>query len=407
MRIAYVVADRGIPVFGAKGASIHVREMVGAFAGLGHQVTLVAAEHGDQAGALAASLVKIETCDEPGFAAVLRANAAERRRLREQLAMAASKAAEATLRRLHAKVGFDLVYERYSLFSTAGVRAGRDLDVPCFLEVNAPLVLEQEQFRKLVHLEKACAIETEVFEQADGLLTVSEEMRAYVLSRGARPDRSYVIPNAVDVVRFHPGVAAKLPDGLAGKFIVGFSGGLKPWHGIEVLMDAFRLLAVRSADYHLLVIGDGPLRDWLRGYLRGAKLERAATMVGWVANEELPSLLRAMHVAVAPYPAMEGFYFSPLKLYEYMAVGAPVVASRLGQIAEAIEHGTNGLLVEPGDAVALADGIERLRADPALRASLADKAACKAVHRTWTHNAERVIELAQALRRPELVPRSA
>jgi glycosyltransferase involved in cell wall biosynthesis len=407
VRVAYVVADRGIPVFGAKGASIHVREIVGALTGLGHQVTLVAAEHGDQSGALAANLVAIETCDGPEFAAALQADAAVRRRLREDLAMAVGEAAQATLRRLHAKVGFDLVYERYSLFSTAGVRTGRSLDVPCLVEVNAPLVLEQQQFRKLIHLEKACAVEAEVFEQADGLLTVSEEMRAYVLSRGARPDRTHVIPNAVDVARFHPGVAANLPDGLAGKFIVGFSGGLKPWHGIEVLMDAFRLLAARSTDFHLLVVGDGPLREWVRGYLRGAKLERAATMMGRVPNEELPSLLRAMHVAVAPYPAMEGFYFSPLKLYEYMAVGAPVVASRLGQIAEAIQHGETGLLVAPGNAATLAHEIERLRAAPALRMSLGAEAARKAAGRTWTHNAERVIELAQALRPPELAPRSA
>jgi glycosyltransferase involved in cell wall biosynthesis len=394
-------------VFGAKGASIHIREMVGALAGLGHQVTLVAAEPGAAPGTLAADLVAIEPCAEPELAAALRVDAGERRRLREDLAMVVSEAAEAILRRLHAKVGFDLVYERYSLFSTAGVRAGRSLDVPCLVEVNAPLVLEQQQFRKLVHLEKACAIEAEVFEQADGLLTVSEEIRAYVVSKGAKADRAHVVPNAVDVARFHPGVAARLPDGLAGKFIVGFSGGLKPWHGIEVLMDAFGLLAARSADYHLLVIGDGPLREWMRGYLRGAKLERAATMTGWVPNDELPGLLRAIHVAVAPYPAMEGFYFSPLKLYEYMAVGAPVVASRLGQIAEAIEHGETGLLVEPGDAAALADEIERLRAHPTLRMSLGAKAARRAAGCTWTHNAERAIELARALRRPELTARSA
>jgi glycosyltransferase involved in cell wall biosynthesis len=407
MRIAYVVADRGIPVFGDKGASIHVREMVGALAGLGHQVTLVAAEPGTATGTLAADLVTIEPGAGLELAAALRADAGERRQLREDLAIAVGEAAEAALRRLHGKVGFDLVYERYSLFSTAGVRAGRSLDVPCLVEVNAPLVLEQQQFRKLVHLEKACAIEAEVFEQADALLTVSEEMRAYVVSKGATPDRAHVVPNAVDVARFHPGVAARLPDGLEGKFIVGFSGGLKPWHGIEVLMDAFRLLAGRSADYHLLVIGDGPLREWMRGYLRGAKLEKAATMVGWLPNEEVPGLLRAIHVAVAPYPAMEGFYFSPLKLHEYMAVGAAVIASRLGQIAETIEHGETGLLVEPGDAAALADEIERLRAHPTMRMSLGAKAARRAAACTWTHNAERVIELARVLRRPKVTLRSA
>jgi glycosyltransferase involved in cell wall biosynthesis len=412
MRIAYVVADRGIPAFASKGASIHVREMVDAFSDLGHPVTLLVALFGQATGTVAADIVKIRptedrACERQYAAMAPWQEAAEGRRLREAVALTTGDTAEELLLQLHGGAPFDLIYERYSLFSAAGVRASKALGVPCLVEVNAPLVLEQRRFRKLVHVDLAEAIEAEVFKNADGLITVSEQVRTYALAKGAAPERTQIVPNGVNTSRFHPGAAARRRDGLAHKFVVGFSGSLKPWHGIELLLDAFRLLARRFPDYHLLVVGDGPLREWIAGYARGAGLDGAVTATGWLAHEELPGALRAMDVAVAPYPATEGFYFSPLKLYEYMAVGAPVVASRLGQITEVVEHGATGLLVEPGDSAALADGIERLRLDPALRRAIGARAAQRASAFTWRRNADRVIELARTARRARSVPAPA
>lgn len=412
MRIAYVVADRGVPVFGAKGASIHVREMVGAFAGLGHQVTLLTALYGRDGASVPAEVVKIRTSEdksrEKEYADVAsKSELDHRRRLREDLAVALCAAAERTLLELHRTRPFDLIYERYSLFSAAGVRASSALGIPCFVEVNAPLVAEQRQFRKLMHVDVAEAIEAEVFKGADALLAVSEPVRDYMLAKGAAAEGTHVIPNAADVTRFHPGVEAGRLDIPVDKFVVGFSGSLKPWHGLEVLLEAFRLLATRSPGYHLLIVGDGPLRDWIQGYLRGAGLEGTATLTGWVDHEQLPGLLRGMDVAVAPYPAMGNFYFSPLKLYEYMAVGAPVVASGLGQVARIIQHEMTGLLVEPGDPCALADQIERLRADPDLRARLGVEAAHRVGECTWMHNARRVSALAGTLSRSAATSGSA
>ena len=399
MRIAYVIADEGIPVSSATGASTHVREMVNAFAGAGHRVTLVAAAHGQGDSPIAADIVTIGSEDKAWAITLPQRGLGGKTPLREALAMQLGVTAMETLLRVHATRPFDLIYERYSLFSAAGVRAARRLGIPCFVEVNAPLLLEQRRFRKLTSIAEAEAIETEVFETADGVLTVSEPVRAYALGKGARPTHTHVVPNGVDLTRFHPGVQTSVPDDLAGRFIVGFSGSMKAWHGLEVLMEAFRVLAQWSPAYHLLVVGDGPLRGWIDGYVRGARLDGAVTMTGWVPPPELPGLLKAMDVAVAPYPATEDFYFSPLKLYEYMAVGAPVVASRLGQIAQTIRHGETGLLVEPGDPIALASQIERLRTDPVLRVNVGARAACRAADFTWEQNVRTVIDLATHLSR--------
>jgi glycosyltransferase involved in cell wall biosynthesis len=103
-----------------------------------------------------------------------------------------------------------------------------------------------------------------------------------------------------------------------------------------------------------------------------------------------------MDVAVAPYPPQAEFYFSPLKVYEYMAAGLPVVASRIGQIEEAIRDGVDGVLCPPGDPEAFAAALLRLADDPLLRARLGRAARESVVaERTWSAVAGLIIGLAR------------
>jgi glycosyltransferase involved in cell wall biosynthesis len=111
-----------------------------------------------------------------------------------------------------------------------------------------------------------------------------------------------------------------------------------------------------------------------------------------------------MDVAVAPYPNLTRFYFSPLKVYEYMAAGLPVVASRLGQLEGLIRHGINGLLCPPGDAAALADTLAGLRADPGLRRRLGETARATVLRQhTWEAAVGHILCLAKAVPAPGLV----
>jgi glycosyltransferase involved in cell wall biosynthesis len=114
-----------------------------------------------------------------------------------------------------------------------------------------------------------------------------------------------------------------------------------------------------------------------------------------VEPRQVPALLRRMDVAVAPYPPMQGFYFSPLKVYEYLAAGLPVVVSRVGDLPAVLDDGDLGVLVEPGDAVALADAVARLRADTLARERLRRWGRLRAVQRhDWSGVVERVLSLA-------------
>jgi glycosyltransferase involved in cell wall biosynthesis len=198
----------------------------------------------------------------------------------------------------------------------------------------------------------------------------------------------------VDPARFPPGVPPthRAP---AASFTVGFVGTLKQWHGLEVLVDAFTGLHLSVPSARLLIVGDGPERENLVDRLTRAGIRHAAHLTGAVAPEEVPGLLASMDVAVAPYPEETTFYFSPLKVYEYMVAGLPVVASRIGQLARLIEHERTGLLCEPGDAAALSAALQRLCEDRVLGERLGRHAReLVQRHHTWDRVVQRIVELA-------------
>src|SRR6266478_1027903 len=126
----------------------------------------------------------------------------------------------------------------------------------------------------------------------------------------------------------------------------------------------------RAPNARLLIVGDGTEKEKLLGDLSSRNLLEQAHFTGAIAHTDVPGLLASMDAAVAPYPDLADFYFSPLKVYEYMAAGLPVVASRVGQLAQLIRHEDNGLLYPPSDTAALAAALERLRREPALRQRL-------------------------------------
>jgi glycosyltransferase involved in cell wall biosynthesis len=384
MRIAYVCADGGIAVFGEKGASVHITAMAQAFCRTGHEVRLLCARRGIGS---AEYPVEEVTADLPP---------PEDRAGKERGRIATAAAIEDRLVALHRSWPFDLIYERYSLWSAAGVRAARRLGVPVVVEVNAPLVAEQSEFRALVLAEEARAIEGEVFRTADALAVVSDELAAYVMTRGTMADRVHVIRNAVDTARFHAQVPRAHVRGIPDTaFVIGFSGSLKAWHGLDSLLPAFRALRDHLPSAHLLVVGEGPRAPWVEGYAAGAGLADAITLTGWVGHDALPGLIARMDVATAPYPATDGHYFSPLKLYEYLALGRPIVASRIGQTAQVLDGTDAALLVPPGDPVALTQALRTLATDAPLAARLARNAAIEGRRHDWTDNARAVTALAR------------
>jgi glycosyltransferase involved in cell wall biosynthesis len=393
MRIAYVCADPGIPVFGNKGGSVHVQEVARALGRTGARVDLFAAAIGGTPPPDLEEVDVVEVPIGPGGASA-----------RERACLDANERLTAAL----AERGpFDLVYERQSLFGFAGMEFARESGIPGLLEVNAPLVLEQETYRKLVNRAAAEEAARRAFSAASAILAVSRNLAARLGREPAARERVHEVPNGVDPARFAADLAparTKSPD----EFVVGFVGSLKPWHGLSVLADAFAHFSEREPRARLLVVGDGAGREELRSEIGARGLEAKVFFAGAVPPAEVPRWLRSMDVAAAPYPLLADFYFSPLKIYEYMAAGLAVVASRSGQIAEAIDDSRTGLLCTPGDAAAFATAFETLARDETLRARLGRTAREEVLrNHTWASVAGRILEIAERVDAPSTPERRA
>ena len=161
------------------------------------------------------------------------------------------------------------------------------------------------------------------------------------------------------------------------------------------MTEAYIRFARRGPPSRLLVVGDGPERPLLERMVAAAGYGDRLECVGAVSHHHVPEQLARMHVGLAPYPELEPFYFSPLKVFEYMAGGAAVVASDVGQISSLIDHGENGLLCPPEDTQTLSEELFRLAADESLRHRLAVAGRTFVErHHTWRH---RMQELFQTL----------
>ncbi|MBL8929681.1 MAG: glycosyltransferase family 4 protein [Kineosporiaceae bacterium] len=388
MRIAVLCSDLGVRIPGDKGASMHLSAITAAFAALGHEVMLIGvAGHGEPPTELAG--VHRLLLPHPG-----RSEGIERERRKLAFTDHLHDVALPELTRF----GPELIYERLALFGTAGTRSARRLGVPHVVEVNALLAREEAAWRGLHHTGEATRREVEVLAAADLRVTVSQEWRRAV--RDLVGDLATVtVPNGVDAATFRSlptRGAARADWGLPQTgALAGFVGALRGWHGVEVAIDA---LARTRRPVELVVAGDGDLRASLAERAVRAGVAERVHWLGHVAHHRVPSLLAALDLALAPYPSRD-FAFSPLKLYEYLAAGVPVVASDVGQVHDVLQAAGCGVLVEPGRADALAAGIDRAldgRAGLRRRAAAARHRAL--VEHAWPRRAADILSALAQLR---------
>jgi glycosyltransferase involved in cell wall biosynthesis len=279
--------------------------------------------------------------------------------------------------------GAEALYERISLHSAAGATAARRLGIPHLVELNAPLPEEAARYRRLERPHEAERLERMVLSSADAVLAVSGPLVRYARERGA--SRVEVFPNAVDLERFTAPSTVREPRCV-------FLGALRPWHGIEALAEGWRLLGREAPS--LLVVGDGPGRVALEAV--------GADVIGAVPHGEVPALLSSASIGLAPYAPDAPGYFSPLKLFEYLAAGLAVVAGSIAGVREVVGP-DHAVLVPPGDPVALAGAVRELARDESKRARLgvAGRELVAAQH-TWDRRARRILALAYRLQ-PALV----
>ncbi|HTM00266.1 MAG TPA: glycosyltransferase family 4 protein [Candidatus Omnitrophota bacterium] len=287
----------------------------------------------------------------------------------------------------------DALYERYAFFHVAGALAAGAAGVPLILEVNYTAATPLYRNRSRLLRPLARAAERFVFRRAGLIVAVSSVLREAIVAGGIPADRVLTMPNAADPDRFRPeisGEAVRERYGLRGARVVGFTGAFFPWHGVGFLLDALAALLRDMPEAAALLVGDGPERPLLEERVRREGLEARVRFAGWIGHEGLPEHVAAFDIAVMPD---SNEYGSPMKIYEYMAMGKPVVAPRLGPLADGIVDGGTGILFPRRDPAALQAALASLLGDEALRARMGANARAHVLaHHTWDRNAARVLE---------------
>jgi len=274
----------------------------------------------------------------------------------------------------------------------AAVVAARRLGIPSLYEVRGLWELTKASRDRDWANSDAYAfmasMEYEAANAADHVFTLTSALRDILVERGVDSSKITLAPNAVDTSRFFPRPAdtsLRAQLGLQGRTVIGYAGSLLEYEGIDVLLEATALLKHRH-DLAVLIVGSGPAATTLERMVRELDIETLVTFTGPVPHADVSSHLSLMDVVVIPrkgLPVTEAV--SPMKPFEAMAAGIPVVASDVAAIAEIIRDGETGLLHRKDDPQSLAQVLERLLEDSELASRLAIEArAWVERERTWT-----------------------
>lgn len=288
------------------------------------------------------------------------------------------------------------LYQRHFAFSIAGALLSRRLKIPLILEYNGSeaWIADHWDPNPLRLWIRLC--EEVTLKSAARIVVVSRVLRDDLLERGIAPDRIRVNPNAVDTNFFYPGRgrdSARAELGMQpADVLIGFVGSFSLWHGIDPLQQAIaRLLNTQlPCRMRFVLIGDGLLQGEMRTALATYERTREVIFTGPLQPEKVAEYLDASDILVSPHiPMPDGsrFFGSPTKLFEYMAMGKAIVASRLDQLGEVLEHERTALLVTPGNPEELEQAILRLALDSVKREMLGAAARQAAVERHgWSRN---------------------
>ena len=298
----------------------------------------------------------------------------------------------------------DFIYQRYSRFTWAGIEASLKTSRPLFLEYNGSEVWVGRHWDSAGMFPLLERVERLNLKAAARIFVVSEIERENLLKAGVADEKIIVNPNGVDAESFRAGVGGeevRKACGIADSdTLVGFIGTFGPWHGVVELARAIALMP-GDAPVKFMLVGTGKLREEVERIIHEAHATDRVIFTGPVEHKRVPAMLDACDVLVSPHVPLAGdtpFFGSPTKLFEYMAMGKGIVASRLGQIGDVLKDEETALLVEPGDVEELQRAILRMTSDADLRERLGRRAREEAVaHHTWAHNAGRVLRAYGAL----------
>lgn len=282
------------------------------------------------------------------------------------------------------------VWQHHELFHNTGTAVAQSHHIPRIEYVHAPVVWEARKWgvqRRVTGEWLVRHGEMPQMLSADLVACVSQEVVDEVVRLGVPHERTIVSPMAVDPERFRPDVdGSKLRGQLSdlGDFIFGWVGSFRPFHAIDDAVRALHRLRQSGCPAGLVLVGDGSDRPRIQQLVDELGVGRWVKFLGQCSNRDTPMVLASFDATVLTASPSQSFHYSPLKLREYMAMGRPVVAPCVGEMARSYTTRTNIMHYRPGDIEDLADQLGLLATDPRLAVRVGELGRrWVAEHGTW------------------------
>ncbi|MBX7155078.1 MAG: glycosyltransferase family 4 protein [Bacteriodetes bacterium] len=292
----------------------------------------------------------------------------------------------------------DFIYQRHSGFNITGALIQRELGIPYVLQFDGSEVWMKKNWGKLYFEKLLTWAEDIALQHATAITVVSKVMKKTVVQLGVDERKVFVVPNGVDPQRFSPtvdGTWVREKYNLGGKKICGFVGTFGQWHGVTVLAEAVNQVIKQDPSIHFLFVGDGGLRKKVEEILGQDNVRQYTTITGLVKHDEVPAHVAACDVVTSPTvhnPDGTEFFGSPTKLFEYMAMQKPIIVSPVGQIADVITDGVNGVYAKENNPQDLAEKILTVMNNPTLKTTISNGARYDAETKyDWNVHAESIV----------------
>lgn len=312
------------------------------------------------------------------------------------------------LAKLCARYPITHLYQRHAPFSMTGIMLASWFRIPLILEYNGSEVWMHKNWDNRTWLSLSWLlerIELRVLRKAHTIVALSQPMVDELVLRGISASKILLQPNGVDadlydaqtLTEVRAALRAQL--GLEQYFVFGFVGTFSPWHGITMLAAMIPEVLAREPNAAFLLVGDGQLKPWLTAVLQAAGVDnKRVIFTGRVAQHEATYYLAVADAFLLPtQPNGDGtmFFGSPIKLFEYMSMAKPIIASDIAQVADVLA--TIGTLVAPTDTQEFVDAACALmHRSQEERAALGKRARERVLERyTWHAHVGAIIQGAQ------------
>jgi len=306
--------------------------------------------------------------------------------------------------------GIEAIHVHDLPLAPLAVKLGRKFNLPVIFDMheNYPAALKAWRKRGPEKLLKnawvARWVEKRVVHQVDRIIVVIEEQKVRLVNMGVPPDRIRVISNTVDIKHFHPtNGTQQIRKKLAAEYILIYVGGVDENRGLETLIEAFSIVAKKNFSTKLLILGDGRKRHELECKVKARGLVGRVIFTGWVNFHQVPDYIAASDVCLVPHPSNEHSDTTvPHKIFQYMALGKPVIVSDAKPLARIIRETKAGVVFRSNDPRELAEVIFSLQ-DKRKRKALGEKGQHAVREKyNWKHTAETLLTLYSELQQSDI-----